>query len=86
MDASIYKDVRLKRNITLQLQITAFNVLNHAYFGTPDALLDDVLKPSQPGFLNHFYSSGSTATFAANGAIVPPPGNRNIQLGGELRF
>jgi len=83
MDASIYKDVRLRRNITLQLQITAFNVLNHAYFGTPDALLDDAQKS---GFLNHFYSSGSTATFAANGAIVPPPGNRNIQLGGELRF
>ena len=83
MDASIYKDVRLRRNITLQLQITAFNVLNRAYFGTPDALLDDVQKA---GFLNHFYSSGSTATFAANGAIVPPPGNRNIQLGGELRF
>ncbi|HEY1744254.1 MAG TPA: TonB-dependent receptor [Granulicella sp.] len=83
MDASIYKDIRLKRNITLQLQMTAFNVLNHAYFGTPDALLDDALKS---GFLNHHYSTGSTATFAANGAIVPPPGNRNIQLGGELRF
>jgi hypothetical protein len=86
MDASIYKDIRLKQNITLQLQITAFNVLNHAYFGTPDALLDDVLKSPQSGFLNNYYSSGSTATFAANGAIVPPPGNRNIQLGGELRF
>jgi Carboxypeptidase regulatory-like domain len=86
VDASIYKDIRLKGKITLQLQITAFNALNRAYFATPDGYLEDVLKSPQPGFLNHYYSSGSTATFAANGAIVPPPGNRNIQLGGELRF
>jgi hypothetical protein len=45
-----------------------------------------VLKSPQSGFLNTNYASGSTATFAANGAIVPPPGNRNIQLGGEIRF
>ncbi len=86
LDASVYKDVRVNERITLQLQLTAWNALNHAYFATPDALLDDVLKSPQSGFLNHYYSSGSTATFAANGAIVPAPGNRNVQLGGEIRF
>ena len=86
LDASVYKDVRVNERITLQLQMTAWNALNHAYFGTPDALLDDVLKSPQSGFLNHYYSAGSTATFAANGAIVPAPGNRNVQLGGEIRF
>jgi hypothetical protein len=86
LDASVYKDVRLTERVNLQLQITAFNALNHAFFATPDAYLDDVLKSPQSGFLNTFYSSGSTGTFAANGAIVPPPGNRNIQLGGEIRF
>lgn len=85
LDASIYKDVKVTERVTLQLQLTSFNALNHAFFGTPDANLEDSLKgPS--GFLNHYYSGGSTATFAANGAIVPPPGNRNIQLGGEIRF
>jgi Carboxypeptidase regulatory-like domain len=86
LDASVYKDVRVNERVTLQLQLTAWNALNHAYFATPDALLDDVLKSPQSGFLNHYYSSGSTATFAANGAIVPAPGNRNVQLGGEIRF
>jgi hypothetical protein len=86
LDASVYKDIRVNERITMQLQLTAWNALNHAYFSTPDALLDDVLKSPQSGFLNHYYSGGSTATFAANGAIVPAPGNRNIQLGGEIRF
>lgn len=85
LDASIYKDVRVNEKVTLQLQMTSFNALNHAYFGTPDANLEDVQK-APSGFLNHHYSGGSTATFAANGAIVPPPGNRNVQLGGEIRF
>jgi hypothetical protein len=48
--------------------------------------LDDVLKSPVSGFLNDHYNPGSTATFAANGAIVPAPGNRNVQLGGEIRF
>ena len=86
LDASIYKDIALPHSVTLQLQLTAFNAFNRAYFGTPDGNLEDVLKSPQSGFLNHYYSSGSTATFAANGAIVPPPGNRNVQLGGEIRF
>jgi hypothetical protein len=86
LDASIYKDVRINERVTMQLQMTAFNALNRAFFSTPDPYLDDVLKSPVSGFLNHYYSGGSTATFAANGAIVPPPGNRNIQLGGEIRF
>jgi hypothetical protein len=86
LDASIYKDVRLTERLTLQLQITAWNALNHAYYATPDAYLDDVLKSPVSGFLNHYYSGGATATYAANGAIVPAPGNRNLQLGGEIRF
>jgi hypothetical protein len=86
LDASIYKDVRLTERLTLQLQITAWNDLNHAYYATPDAYLDDVLKSPVSGFLNHYYSGGATATYAANGAIVPAPGNRNLQLGGEIRF
>lgn len=86
LDASIYKDVRLTERVTLQLQITAWNALNRAYYATPDALLDDVLKSPVSGFLNDHYNGGATATYAANGAIVPAPGNRNIQLGGEIRF
>jgi hypothetical protein len=86
LDASVYKDVQLTERFTLQLQLTAFNALNRAFFVAPDPYLDDVLKSPQSGFLNHYYGAGTTATFAANGAIVPPPGNRNIQLGGEIRF
>jgi hypothetical protein len=86
LDASIYKDIRITEKVNLQLQLTSFNALNRAFFGTPDPNIEDVLKSPQSGFLNTFYSGGSTATFAANGAIVPPPGNRNVQLGGEIRF
>lgn len=86
LDASVFKDIRVTERVVLQMQLTAFNALNRAFFTNPDPYLDDVLKSPQSGFLNTYYSSGSTATFAANGAIVPPPGNRNIQLGGEIRF
>ena len=86
LDASVYKDIRVNERITLQLQMTAWNALNHRFFTNPDPLLDDVLKSPVSGFLNTYYNGGSTATYAANGAIVPAPGNRNFQLGGKISF
>jgi hypothetical protein len=76
LDASIYKTTRLSERISLQLQFNSFNVLNHAYLGTPNALIDS----SQPGlavnpFLTTAYNSGS--------GLFPA---RAVQLGGKIIF
>lgn len=89
VDASMYKNVRLTERFTTQLQLSAFNVLNRAYYGTPDPFLDDVLQELNgpgPGFLSNLYNGGSQATVAAGGAQPQSPGNRSIQLGVEVRF
>ena len=89
VDASLYKNVRLTERFTTQLQLSAFNVLNRAYYGTPDPFLDDVLLQLTgpgPGFLSNLYNLGAQATVAAGGAQPQSAGNRTIQLGAEVRF
>ena len=89
MDASLYKNVRLTERFTTQLQLSAFNVLNRAYYGTPDPFLDDVLQELTgpgPGFLSNLYNGGAQATVSAGGAQPQSSGNRTIQLGAEVRF
>lgn len=89
VDASVYKNVRMTERVTAQLQVSAFNVMNRAYYGTPDGFLDDVLLENTgpgPGFLSNLYNGGSSSTFAAGGAQPQSPANRSIQLGAEVRF
>lgn len=41
LDASIFKNNKINERFNLQLQMTAFNALNRAYYGAPDAQIED---------------------------------------------
>jgi hypothetical protein len=71
-DASIFKTTKLTERVDMQLQLTAFNSLNHQYRGTPLANVfnDTPGIPVNP-FLSNLYNTS-----------VP----RSVQLGGKLRF
>lgn len=89
VDASLYKNLKISERFTTQIQLTADNVLNRAYYGTPDPFLDDVLLENTgpgPGFLSNLYSGGAQATISAGGAQPQSPGNRTLQLGVEVKF
>jgi hypothetical protein len=74
----------------MQLQVSAFNVLNRGYYSTPDANIEDSLFPAVSGtpggFLNNYYAGGGVASLAAGGAFGQGPGNRSVQLGGKIIF
>jgi hypothetical protein len=66
------------------LQASAFNVLNRAYYGTPDPNVED---SSFGGFLSSFYAyNTSSGSSAAGGAYEQGFGNRNVQLGARIVF
>jgi hypothetical protein len=72
LDATIYKTTKIKENLSLQLSVSAFNVLNRQYFGTFDPEIDDV------SFMDKRYCGQN---LCSNGG-----GNRNIELGAHFVF
>jgi hypothetical protein len=86
----VVKQVPITERVRMQLQMSAFNVLNRGYYGTPDPLIEDSLYPAlyglPGGFLNNYYAEGGGASYAAGGAFGQGPGNRSIQLGGKVIF
>lgn len=83
LDLTVYKTVRLAETVNLQLQASAFNALNRGYYGTPDALIEDVAFGS---FLSNVFSGGGGESLASGGAFGQGPGNRSIQIGGKITF
>jgi outer membrane receptor protein involved in Fe transport len=53
---SLFKDTKVNERLTLQLQFTAFNILNTQFKGVPDPVLDD-LGAVAPGTLPPFQST-----------------------------
>jgi hypothetical protein len=90
VDVTVVKQVPITERVRMQLQMSAFNVLNRGYYGTPDPLIEDSLYPAlyglPGGFLNNYYAEGGGASYAAGGAFGQGPGNRSIQLGGKVIF
>jgi hypothetical protein len=41
VDVSVFKNNQLTERVNLQLQVTAFNALNRAYYGSPDPEIED---------------------------------------------
>jgi hypothetical protein len=72
LDASIFKNTKLTERVTMQLQMAAYNALNHQYRGTPVAFVfaDDPYLPVNP-FLSNLYNNSN---------------NRFVQLGAKLIF
>lgn len=89
VDASLGKNFKVTERATVQLTMNVFNVFNRAYYGTPDANLEDSLYPDY-GYPNSFlldtFQGYSAGTAAGGGAYFAGFGNRNIQLGGHINF
>ena len=84
VDMTVGKNIKLTERINMVLQMSVFNVLNRAYYGTPDVNVED---SSYGGFLSTFYAPGtSQESAAAGGAYAQGLGNRNVQLIGKITF
>jgi hypothetical protein len=79
---SVGKSFNITEGIAAKIQVTAFNVLNRAYYGTPDPNIEDSLSGV---FLSGQGGFGTTSESAAGGGSFPQGlGNRNVQLQGTI--
>jgi hypothetical protein len=84
VDVTAGKNIRLTERFNVILQASAFNIMNRAYYGTPDPNVED--SPAG-GFLNNFFGLGTAPGSAAGGgAFSQGLGNRNVQLTGKITF
>jgi len=84
LDLSVGKTIHMSEKLTMHLQASAFNVLNRAYYGTPDPNVED---SSFGGFLSDQYAFGTGLQSAAGGGSYPQGlGNRNVQFTGKITF
>jgi hypothetical protein len=91
VDLTVGKNIRLTERVNMILQASAFNVLNRAYYGTPDPNIEDSLYPTLYGvpnsFLSNYYGLGTaTGSSAGGGAFFQGLGNRNVQISGKITF
>ena len=70
VQASVFKNNKINERFNMQLQVTAFNLMNRGYYGVPDPLIED--------------AGGSLPTF--NTVIANGGTNRNVQIGARLLF
>ena len=73
LDASVFKTVPITERVHLQLQLNAYNVLNHQFYGTPDVTVED-------------FTPGSPNSSFLNLALVNGGNIRTLQLGGKITF
>ncbi len=67
LDFGVFKNLKITERITTQLQMNAFNLLNHQYRGTGDTFVDDApltLKDGSqvPAFANNIVNSSGRRT------------------------
>ncbi len=89
LDLTVGKNIKLTERVNMSLQMSAFNALNRAYYGTPDANLEDslqVLNGLPNIFLTNYFAGTSGGSSAAGGAYFQGAGNRNVQLIGKITF
>ncbi len=82
VDASVGKNFKITERVSLQLSLNVFDVLNRAYYGSPDANLEDAGST----FLTNLYTGYQSGSAAGNGAYYAGFGNRNVQIGGHISF
>jgi hypothetical protein len=84
VDASISKALHLVGRLAMQFQVTAYNLFNHDYLGTPYANLNanNPGAPVNPFLSNRYNNSYGNALIATGGL----PGNRVVQLGSRVLF
>ena len=88
LDANLFKTLKLTERFSLQLQLNAYNVLNHDFLGVPNANLGvyDSTQAVNP-FLSNKYSNSYGNTLGGPQSLPGSlPGNRVFQLGGKVLF
>jgi hypothetical protein len=84
VDLSAAKTVHLGERVSMQMMVSAFNVLNRAYYGTPDINVEHSLFG---GFESTQFGFGTAQESGAGGGSYPQGlGNRNVQLTGKITF
>jgi hypothetical protein len=84
VDLTVGKSIKLTEKVNMVLQVSAFNVLNRAYYGTPDVNVED---SAFSAFLSNRFAFGTAPeSAAAGGAYEQGLGNRNVQLIGKITF
>ena len=84
LDMTVGKNLNLTERFHMVMQVTAFNVLNRAYYGTPDPNVEDALTG---GFMSSFYAFDTGLGSGAGGGSYPQGlGNRNVQLTAKIVF
>jgi hypothetical protein len=89
LDLTVGKQIKITEQVNMLLQAAAFDVMNRAYYGTPDANMEDSQYPNlgaPPSFLMNTFTGYSGGSAAAGGAFFQGAGNRNVQLGAKISF
>jgi len=66
VDLSVYKNTHLTERVNFQLQVTAFNALNRAYYGTPDVFVEGAAST----FANYSGNAGTQRNVQFSGKIL----------------
>jgi hypothetical protein len=83
VDLSVGKTLHVTERVSMNLMVSAFNVLNRAYYGTPDINIEH--NPLGLFLTNQF--AGTSSDSGAGGGSYPAGlGNRNMQLSGKIIF
>ncbi len=84
LDLSAAKTIHLTERVSLQMMASAFNVMNRAYYGTPDINVEHSLFG---GFESTQFGFGTgQESGAGGGSYSQGLGNRNVQLTGKITF
>lgn len=83
LDASLGKKFKATERVSVQLSLNVFNVMNRAYYATPDVSIED----SVPGlFMTNTFTGYNAGTAAGGGAYYAGFGNRNVELSARIAF
>jgi hypothetical protein len=84
LDASVGKNFKATERVSVQLTMNVFNVLNRAFYGTPDVSIED----AGGTFMTNTYTGYLADTAAGGGAFYAGTntGNRVIQLSAHVNF
>ncbi|MFZ1941657.1 MAG: hypothetical protein ACLQHT_09435 [Terracidiphilus sp.] len=85
LDVSAGKTFKVAERVNFQVIASAFNVLNRAYYVTPDINVEDSLSSAGDIFQTQQFT-GAQGSAAGGGSYPQGLGNRNIQLTGKIIF
>ena len=84
IDLALERQIRLSEQLSVQLRVDGFNLMNHPVFGNPDNLLTSATFGRPTSMLNQYLGAGGPASGLTPALQVGGP--RALQVGVRLRF